>query len=411
MSNQKKLPRRTRRAKCYLVAVLLLIALVLGLWILVLDDDAPFNSRLSRDTAVTATPLPQGEGESADDAATPESAKETAAPTATATPEPLPTPTPAPTDEPTATPEPTETPEATDTPAPAATPTPKPTEAPTPEPTPEPTEAPEMARVTLASATGKLNLRSEPSTNGEILAALPHGKLVRVISRENGWANIEADEKTGYVREDYLSETKPSDLVDLPYYIEVDRGMQVVRVYTLGEDGTYSILAREMICSTDTFGYKPPNGTYVMNGEKMRWLITLTPGSYAQYATRITGHILFHSLPYADLEPDTMKADDYKQLGQNVSIGCVRLLCADAKWIYDNVPAGTVVRYMTSERDEEKLKELAPPELVSGKWDPTDNRSDNPDYSSEYEDTHPFATPVPGVTPAPTAPWTPDTYT
>ena len=83
MSNQKKLPRRTRRAKFYLVAVLLLIALVLGLWILVLDDDAPFNSRLSRDTAVTTTPLPQGETapESTDAAAPTESAKETAAPT------------------------------------------------------------------------------------------------------------------------------------------------------------------------------------------------------------------------------------------------------------------------------------------------------------------------------------------
>ena len=268
-----------------------------------------------------------------------------------------------------------------------------------------------MARVTLTSNTGKLNLRAEPNTNSAILAELPHGKLVRVISRENGWANIEADDKTGYVREDYLAKTTAADLVDLPYYIEVDRGMQVVRVYTLGEDGTYSILAREMICSTDTFERKPPNGTYVMNGEKIRWLITLTQGSYAQYATRITGHILFHSLPYSDLEADTMKAADYALLGTNASIGCVRLLCADAKWIYDNVPAGTVVRYMSSERDEAKLAELAPPPLVSGNWDPTDNRADNPDYSSEYEDAHPAATPVPGVTPAPTAPWTPDTYT
>ena len=82
----------------------------------------------------------------------------------------------------------------------------------------------------------------------------------------------------------------------------------------------------------------------------------------------------------------------------------MRLLCADAKWIYDNVPAGTVVKYMTSERDEAKLAELAAPALVSGNWDPTDSSEENPDYSPDYENAHPAATPVPGVTPAPTAP-------
>ena len=203
-------------------------------------------------------------------------------------------------------------------------------------------------------------------------------------------------------------EPTPVDL-EYPYYIEVDRGMQVVRVYTIGEDGTYSLLAREMICSTDTFGYKPPQGTYKMNGEKLRWMMSLF-GTYAQYATRISGHILFHAVPTTMCYANTLNADDYRALGTNASAGCVRLLCADAKWIYDNVPAGTMVRYVNNPRDEEKLKELAAPPLGSGNWDPTDNCEDNPDYDPSYEASKPLVTPALGVTPAPTEPWTPDVY-
>ena len=128
------------------------------------------------------------------------------------------------------------------------------------------------------------------------------------------------------------------------------------------------------------------------------------------YATRISGHILFHAVPTTMCYANTLNADDYRALGTNASAGCVRLLCADAKWIYDNVPAGTMVRYVNNPRDEEKLKELAAPPLGSGNWDPTDNREDNPDYDPSYEASKPLVTPALGVTPAPTEPWTPDVY-
>lgn len=321
---KKKSGRRMRKARNALFELLLLAALVLGVWILVLDADSPLDAYLSgrlsqSDTlGVTATPAPDTEEEPT------EPADETQS---------LVTEAPSNTPEPTA----TATPELTATPEPTATPTPEPTATPEPTPVPEPVD------------------------------------------------------------------------LELPYYIEVDRGMQIVRVYTIGEDGYYSLLVREMICSTDSFERKPPNGTYVMNGEKIRWMMSLFD-TYAQYATRITGHILFHSVPYTKMYASTLNEQNYNELGTNASAGCVRLLCADAKWIYDNVPAGTVVRYVSNPRDEEKLKELAPPALSSGDWDPTDNREDNPDYDPAYEQSKPLVTPALGVTPAPTEPWTPDTY-
>ena len=484
----------------YFVALLLLIALVLGVWLLVLDKDSPFNKRHAQNDAL-ATPVPTATVELTD--APTDAPVETTAPVSTdapaaqptgeataeptATPEPLPTPTatPQPTVKPTSpyqlpgtrapegvTAQPTDAPTAEPTLAPTAEPVAEPTAKPasryqlpptappldqqglspdeidgtaalygsgdatgddgqsvenaSPEVTPEPTPAPRMARVTLSSKDGKLNLRAQPNTTSSILAELPDGTLVTVLGDEGNWKQVSVNDLVGYLREDYLREVEPetaaapTDIgsaatvsavtLDLPYYIEVDRGMQVVRVYTMGEDGTYSLLAREMICSTDSFNRKPPNGTYVLDGEKLRWLTTFTPNSYAQYATRITGHILFHSIPYGALTSDSLNAEAYAALGTNASIGCVRLLCTDAKWIYDNVPAGTVVKYVTSPRDEDKLAELAAPALVSGNWDPTDPADGNPDYNPDYAAAHPVATPVPGVTPAPTAPWTPDTY-
>ncbi|MBQ2955731.1 MAG: L,D-transpeptidase [Clostridia bacterium] len=255
-------------------------------------------------------------------------------------------PTEAPTDAPTAVP--TDAPTAEPTEAPTDTPTAVPTEIPTEAPTAEPTATPEPT-----------------------------------------------------------AEPVPVDL-ELPYYIEVDRGMQVVRVYTIGEDGHYSLLVRQMICSTDRFGYKPKDGVYELDGQKMPWLITLVPDNYAQYATRISRTILFHSVTYSLLYPDTLNKEAYEQLGQNVSAGCVRLLAEDAKWIYDNVPAGTPVRFMSgNERDEELLKQLAPPPLKSGKWDPTDPRENNPDYDPSYAASKPQVTAALGVTPAPTEAWVP----
>lgn len=184
---------------------------------------------------------------------------------------------------------------------------------------------------------------------------------------------------------------------DLPYYVEVDRGMQVIRVYTIGEDGLYSVLARTMICSTDIYQYKPPNGVYQLNGQKLEWLYTLA-NTYAQYATRISGKILFHSVPYSACSKDSLMLEEYDRLGSEASIGCVRLMAADAKWLYDNLPAGTPVRFMTSEVDWALLNKLAPPALT-GAWDPTDPDPDNPD-AVEYV--------VPEITPYPYATLSPD---
>ena len=61
-------------------------------------------------------------------------------------------------------------------------------------------------------------------------------------------------------------------------------------------------------------------------------------GSYQYYATQFYGDFLFHSTTF---NTDGSVQDD--RLGMQLSHGCVRLSLENAKWIYDNIPAGTTV--------------------------------------------------------------------
>ena len=103
-------------------------------------------------------------------------------------------------------------------------------------------------------------------------------------------------------------------------------------------DGNYNIAYKRFICST---GNDTPYGTYYTPA-KYRWKELMGP-SYGQYSTRIVGGILFHSVPYKKRNPYTLSANAFNQLGTTCSHGCIRLMCIDAKWIYDNCGLGTRV--------------------------------------------------------------------
>lgn len=62
-------------------------------------------------------------------------------------------------------------------------------------------------------------------------------------------------------------------------------------------------------------------------------------GYTCYYWTQFYGNYLFHSVLY---NQGTKKIQDGR-LGQQLSLGCVRLDINNAKWIYDNIPRGTTV--------------------------------------------------------------------
>ena len=52
-----------------------------------------------------------------------------------------------------------------------------------------------------------LNMRTAPTTTASVITQLSDGTVVQVLSEANGWANVSANGKTGYVSEAYLTDT------------------------------------------------------------------------------------------------------------------------------------------------------------------------------------------------------------
>ena len=161
------------------------------------------------------------------------------------------------------------------------------------------------------------------------------------------------------------------------YYIKVNYSANVVTIYTKDANGEYTVPYKAMLCSTGTA--TPTSGIYKMSG-KYRWL-SLFGGVNGQYCSRITGHILFHSVPYIAQSPDTLEYWEYDKLGTSASAGCIRLTVANAKWIYDNCPNGTYVEFYASS-DPGPLGKPSSQKISSNvdcrNWDPTDLASGNP---------------------------------
>lgn len=129
------------------------------------------------------------------------------------------------------------------------------------------------------------------------------------------------------------------------YYIKVNYGANVVTIYTSDNDGNYSIPVKAMVCSTGTA--TPKSGTYRIQS-RWEWL-GLIGNVYGHYSTQIVGNILFHSVPYLEkYNPASLEYWEYDKLGTRASAGCIRLTIADAKWIYNNIPRGTLVEFYSS---------------------------------------------------------------
>lgn len=60
------------------------------------------------------------------------------------------------------------------------------------------------ATTAVVSADGGLNLRAEPSTDGQKLALIPDGKQVDVLETQNGWSKVVYNGTTGWCKSEYL---------------------------------------------------------------------------------------------------------------------------------------------------------------------------------------------------------------
>ncbi len=144
----------------------------------------------------------------------------------------------------------------------------------------------------------------------------------------------------------------------------VDITNQAVFVYEKDIFGEYSVLVREMICSsgieeTD----RSPRGTFTMGTDYKRFAYFVNFGCYAQYWSQIKGRIYFHSVPYSERDDRYLIEDEFFKLGTPASHGCIRLAPDDAQWIYLYLcPGSTVIITDEYEYDEALRERLLPEE-------------------------------------------------
>lgn len=163
-----------------------------------------------------------------------------------------------------------------------------------------------------------------------------------------------------------------------PYYIKVNRQANCVTIYGRDGKGNHTVPVRAMVCSVGKNGGTPVGVFKTSN--KYDWR-PLYGNVYGQYAFRINGPILFHSVPYIAPDKGTLEYDEYNKLGKAASLGCVRLSVSDAKWIYDNCPSGTMVEIYDSRNPGPLGKPKSvhiDPKSPYRSWDPTDPDLGNP---------------------------------
>lgn len=223
------------------------------------------------------------------------------------------------------------------------------------------------------------NSKKTIETDGEIIENENVEEIENNIDEIANETNEITNEIANKTNEEEKDDSNNKEKNQNKYYIKVNNSANVVTIYTYDENGNYTKPVKAMVCSTGTA--TPKSGKYKIPGRKQRWG-ALFGHVFGQYTTDIVGNILFHSVPY------TVKGDkssleywEYDKLGTRASAGCVRLTVIDAKWIYDNIPTGTVVEFYSDSNPGPLGKPSA--QKISGNaecrgWDPTDPDSKNP---------------------------------
>ncbi|MDO4460359.1 MAG: SH3 domain-containing protein [Clostridia bacterium] len=136
-------------------------------------------------------------------------------------------------------------------------------------------------------------------------------------------------------------------------------------LYTADKDGNFTVPVRIMCCSP---GFGTPIGTYE-TWIKYRWL-RMVGDTYAQWCTGIHGDYLFHSVPNWTEDAYDLEVEEFNYLGQTRSLGCIRLNCADARYLHDVLPLNFSVILTDESAPFEKPNGIKLD--MDHTWDPTD---------------------------------------
>lgn len=157
---------------------------------------------------------------------------------------------------------------------------------------------------------------------------------------------------------------------DLPYYLYLEKGSYTLTVYGKDENFEYTRIIHQYRCGHG--GNKTPAGTFHLQAAKERWH-DFRLGGTVQFAVPYYGNLYLHSPLYGSANPYTMWPKYYngeKGIGKDSTGGCIRMVTAAARWIYENCPAGTVFEIVNGSPRGTTSDDIPP--MVTYGVDPTD---------------------------------------
>ena len=225
---------------------------------------------------------------------------------------------------------------------------------------------------------GRLDANSEGTA--KITAQLKGNKTLEcnvTVTKADEKEYVDTSSTCNSANQDILEKNLKSGSYQNPYYIKVNRQENCVTVYTYDDDGEYTVPIRAMVSSCGKEGHDTITGKYNLY-YKNEWN-SLFGNSEGNYVSGISGDFLFHSVPYHTASSDDLKTEEFNKLGQDGSLGCVRLASADVQWIYDNCIVGTSIEIY----DDDNPGPLGKPDTIkitdhTCGWDPTDTKDQNP---------------------------------
>lgn len=157
-------------------------------------------------------------------------------------------------------------------------------------------------------------------------------------------AAAEAETLTGWTSKVDYDNTDP-----YKYVVEIDLTNQVITVYESAIGGP---IVLQSLCTTGSDEYPTGRGTFRMGELKERFGYFVAYGQYAQYWSQVVRGVYIHSVMYNSTNLSSMSKSAYRNLGKNVSHGCVRVLPHVAQWIFYNCPPGTVCKIVKKAKDD-----------------------------------------------------------
>lgn len=120
------------------------------------------------------------------------------------------------------------------------------------------------------------------------------------------------------------------------YLMFVNTTLQRTYIYK-GSKNKWELI-KNYTCSTGIKEEETPKGSFTVKN-KGNWFYSTKYSQGGKYWVSFMDNYLFHSLPFDEDKKTIVDST----LGKPSSHGCIRLKVDEAKWIYDNIPIGSMV--------------------------------------------------------------------